>query len=163
MPNQVPKRTSNVPDETAYERLAVAYAHERAIRDHYALRLSDLRPGERLLDTEHADPGSSIRSDMRTIDVDNVIRIWEFKIHGSYQGLGQVLTYVASARRAARFATPVRGVLAAFAFRPEVVAAVEMLNLGIELVVIPETLRRAGGLLSPSGPVSAPIIPASTQ
>jgi hypothetical protein len=147
-----------MPDQSS-RRPAREYAHERAIRDRYALGISDLRPGERLLDVEHAEAGSSIRSDMRTIDVDGVLRIWEFKIRGSYQGLGQVLTYVASARRAARFATPVRGVLAAFAFHPEVVAAVEMLNLGIELVLIPETLRRAGGLLAPTGSVAAPVIP----
>ncbi|MGH2559028.1 MAG: hypothetical protein ACRDJH_08185 [Thermomicrobiales bacterium] len=57
----------------------------------------DFRPGERLLNNEHSYAGTNVRGDMRTLDSSNLIRIWEFEINASYEGLGQVLTYVAMA------------------------------------------------------------------
>lgn len=135
------------------------FEHECRVRDLYAERLAELRPQERLLATEHSYAGSKIRGDMRTIDADNVVRIWEFEIYCGYTGLGQVLTYVATARRATNFEKSTRGVLAAFGFQPEVIVAIEVLNLGVEVVQIPETLRLAGALLPTSASVTPPLIP----
>ena len=134
-------------------------AHECRIRDAYAARLADFRPGERLLATEHSYVGSRIRGDMRTIDPENVVRVWEFEVVCGYTGLGQVLTYLATARRSTDFSQPTRGVLAAFEFQPEVLTAIDVLNLGIEVVHLPETLRRAGEVLPAPAPVVAPAIP----
>jgi hypothetical protein len=139
------------------------HEHECRVRDLYASRLRELRPLERLLATEHSYAGSKIRGDMRTVDADNLIRVWEFEIFCGYTGLGQVLTYVATARRSTNFEKSIRGVLAAFEFQPEVVYAVEVLNLGIEIVHIPKTFRLAGAVLPAAPSVSPPVIPVLDQ
>src|SRR5262245_32901157 len=95
------------------------FAHECRIRDLYAARLTEFRPQERLLRTENGFAESRVRADMRTVDCGNVLRIWEFKIAASYDGLGQILTYLALERRATNFVRPVEGVLAAFSIQPE--------------------------------------------
>jgi hypothetical protein len=128
-----------------------AFARECKIRDAYALRLREFRPQEWLLKTENTLAGSRVRADMRTVDSANRLRLWEFKVEVSYDGLGQIQTYVALERRAqlARRTQPgqmVRGVLAGFTIQPEIRIAVEMLNLGIELVELPGVLRLAGGV-----------------
>lgn len=135
-------------DEVTDDQLSLAekYAGECKIRDLYSRRLTEFRPAERLLGTESMFEGSSVRADMRTVDEHNVLRIWEFKIFAGYEGLGQALTYLALARKAVNFDRPVKGVLAAFDFQSEIVSAVEVLNLGIELVAIPPKLRHAGGV-----------------
>jgi hypothetical protein len=74
------------------------YAVERKIRDVYASRLQEFRPGELLWRTEHTYPPSLVRGDMRTVDELNRIRVWEFKIRVGCDGLGQILTYMALAR-----------------------------------------------------------------
>lgn len=130
------------------------YAAERAVRDAYASRLREFRPTERLWKTEHTYPPSLLRGDMRTVDERNRIRIWEFKIRAGFDGLGQILTYVALARLELNFARPVLGVLAAFEAPAELLTTIEVLNLGIEVVVLPEQLRHAGRV--PAGP-STPI------
>jgi hypothetical protein len=122
------------------------FAHECRVRDLYAARLVEFRPLEKLLKTENTFAGSRVRADMRTVDSGNVLRIWEFKIAASYQGLGQVLAYLAMERLETNFRRVVRGVLAAFSFQSEVRAAVDVLNLGIELVELPVKLRLAGGI-----------------
>jgi hypothetical protein len=131
------------------------YAAERAIRDAYAARLREFRPTERLWKTEHTYPPSLLRGDMRTVDELNRIRIWEFKIKLGFDGLGQILTYVALARLELNFARPVLGVLAAFEVPVELLTAIEVLNLGIEVVTLPEQLRHAG--LVPATRPSMPI------
>jgi hypothetical protein len=131
------------------------FAPERLVRDLYAARLGEFRRGERLVKTEHTLPPSLLRGDMRTVDEAERIRIWEFKIRAGYDGLGQILTYVALARQEMNFARPVLGVLAAFEFLPELAQAIEVLNLGIETVVLPEKLRHAG--LTPPAPVLTPV------
>ena len=140
-----------------------ATEHECRVRDLYAARLQDERPNERLLDTEHSYPGTAIRSDMRTLDRANDVRVWEFEIVCSYTGLGQVLTYLAVARRAEGFERRVRGVLAAFEFQPEILLAVEALNLGLEIVHIPAKYRLAGGVPARAAPPPAPVIPSSPR
>lgn len=135
------------------------YAAERNIRDAYGARLAEFRPCERVWRTEHVYYPSLLRGDLRTVDTLNRIRIWEFKIKASYDGLGQILTYVALARKETKFSRPVLGVLAAFEFAPELATAVEVLNLGIELVVLPEPLRLAGQVPVAVSPVTIPNIP----
>lgn len=75
-----------------------------------------------------------------------MVRIWEFEIVASYEGLGQVLTYLALARKELNFARSVRGVLAAFKIQHEIQAAIEVLNLGVELVFVHDKLRAASGV-----------------
>jgi len=139
--------------------LGEVYAAERAVRDAYAARLSEFRPHERLWKTEHIYPPSLLRGDMRTVDRSNRIRIWEFKIKAGFEGLGQILTYVALARRELNFARPVLGVLAAFEFPDESLTAIEVLNLGIEAVVLPEQLRLAGAVPAVVTSIPVPRIP----
>jgi hypothetical protein len=135
------------------------YARERLIRDHFAACLRDERPGEVLLDTESSPKGLAIRADMKTVDNKNIVRIWEFKIRAGYEGLGQVLTYLAMARRDDCFQRYICGVLAAFEFQPEIVEAIQILNLGIEVFHIPAKYRLAGDNPA-SGPMAGlPIIP----
>jgi hypothetical protein len=134
------------------------YEHECRIRDAYAASLASERPYERLLSLEHTYGDAAtraIRGDMKTVNQNNILHIWEFKIQAGYSGLGQILTYVAMARKAMGFEKRVRGVLAAFAFQPEITEAIELLNLGIEAVEIPPKYRQAGGIL-PSGMLAAP-------
>jgi len=135
------------------------YAAERAVRDAYAGRLSEFRPDERLWKAEHTYPPSMLRGDMRTVDQLNRVRIWEFKIKAGFDGLGQILTYVALARLETHFSRPVLGVLAAFEFPGELLTAIEVLNLGIEAVRLPEQLRLAGTVPSTAASVLVPRIP----
>ena len=120
------------------------YDHECRIRDYFAKSLTEFRPNERLIATESVYQGTCTRVDMRTIDKFNVIREWEFKIHASYSALGQVQTYLAMARLRDNFRNRITGVIAAFEFHPELVKVIEVLNLGIELVRIPQWMARAG-------------------
>ena len=128
------------------EQTSSEFEHETRIRNYYSQNIARLRPGERLLDTEHSYPGNRLRVDMRTVDTYNCIREWEFKITADYKALGQILTYVALSRQHYQFRRTVRGVVAAFTFMPEVVTAIEVMNLGIELVTIPPSMRFAGNI-----------------
>jgi hypothetical protein len=139
--------------------LAEVFAHECRIRDLYAARLDEFRPRERLLKTESRPAGSRLRADMRTVDRSDVLRIWEFKIAASYEGLGQILTYVALERLANNFQRDVQGVLAAFTIQPEIRTAIDVLNLGIEVVELPNKLRLAGGIPAITTVPALPQIP----
>ncbi|MCG5464851.1 hypothetical protein MED01_003110 [Micromonospora sp. MED01] len=143
--------------------LGDGYAHECHVRDLYARRLTEFRPEEMLLKTEHSYAGSRVRADMRTVSSDGVIRVWEFKILAGYEGLGQALTYLALARKEQEFGRPIRAVLAAFAFQPEIRTTIEVLNLGIELVELPAKLRLAGGVPDIETAMSVPTIPHLTD
>lgn len=138
---------------------APGYEREGRIRDYYAAELEQHRPGELLVARENSYAGTAVRADMRTIDRGNVIRLWEFKLRAGHEALGQILIYVAMARRAEGYDQPIRGVIAAFEFMPELVDAVERMNLGLELVRLPPVLRLAGRI--PAGPAVAtiPVIP----
>lgn len=91
---------------------------------------------------------------MSTTDETGTVRVWEFKIIASYDSLGQVLVYLAQKRldylvqNASDIVQgklkDIRGVLAAFEFRPEVEIAIAILNLGVELVRIPRKYMAAG-------------------
>ncbi|GAA4243222.1 hypothetical protein [Dactylosporangium darangshiense] len=135
------------------------YAAERAIRDAYAARLEEFRPDERVWKTEHTYYPSLLRGDLRTIDKLNRIRVWEFKLKIGYDGLGQVLTYVALARQELKFARPVLGVLAGYEINPELLTAIEVLNLGIEVVILPATMRQAGRVPADTPSTDIPLIP----
>jgi hypothetical protein len=137
----------------------VAFAHECRVRDLYAARLEDFRPRERLLKTENGFVGSRVRADMRTVDSRNELRIWEFKIVASYEGLGQILTYLALERLTTSFQRGVQGVLAAFSIQAEIRTAIDVLNLGIELVELPAKLRLAGGIPAVTNASPVPNIP----
>ncbi len=150
--------TQTPSDYTDFER-------ETRIRDAYAANLARERPRERLLSLEHTYGEvtmRSIRGDMKTVDHNNALHIWEFKIQAGYSGLGQILAYVAMARKAVGFEKIVRGVLAAFSFQPEIKEAIELLNLGIEAVEIPPKYRKAGGILPTGMVAAAPSIPTKT-
>lgn len=131
-----------------------SYAHECKIRDAYSRDLAKLRPKERLLKTATRFEHTSLIADMSTTDETGTVRVWEFKIIASYDSLGQVLVYLAQKRldylvQNASDITQgklkdIRGVLAAFEFRPEVEIAVAILNLGVELVRIPRKYMAAG-------------------
>ncbi|NWC70365.1 hypothetical protein HX873_20920 [Pseudomonas sp. P7758] len=119
------------------------YEHECRVRDEFARGLQNHRAGELLARTEQRYKGTLLRADMRTVDKSDLIREWEFKINADYKALGQILQYVALARQAESF-RPIRGVIAAFSFTPEIIIANEVMNLNLELVVIPGWLRRSG-------------------
>ena len=120
------------------------YEHECRIRDCFAKNLFDLRPNERLIATESVYEGTGTRVDMRTVDKFNVLREWEFKIEAGYTALGQIITYLAMARIRDNFRNRIAGVIAAFDFHPELARVIEVMNLGIELVTIPQWMARAG-------------------
>ena len=129
------------------------HARESKIRDVYSAQLGKLRPRELLVGTEFKATGSGKRADMVTIDRDEVLQIWEFKIHATYEGLGQILAYTAAFRESKGFAKPVRGVLAACTFDHDIVRPIEILNLGIEVVRIPTSLWCAGDVPTGRGGV----------
>jgi hypothetical protein len=118
-------------------------ATERSVRDAYAKVLAELRPRERLIRREPGYELSPMRADMRTVDAANVLLEWEFKISAGHAALGQILTYVALARRE-KALRQIRGVIAAFEFSNELPFVIEQMNLGIELVVIPQWVRWGG-------------------
>ncbi len=133
------------------------FKHECRVRDEYARSLANYRNNEILARTEQRYVGTLLRADMRTVDTFDVIREWEFKINADYRALGQILQYVALARRAELF-RPIRGVIAAFEFTPELRLANEVMNLNLELVLLPSWLRTSGYLNEEVG-VTLPRIP----
>jgi hypothetical protein len=98
---------------------------------------------------------------MRTIDGTGLLREWEFKIIADYRTLGQILLYIAHARRERQFERPIRGVIAAFTIPIELRIAVEVLNLSIEFVTIPQWMRAAGRVPASGScqPIKIPKIP----
>src|SRR5262245_52864009 len=138
--------------------LAETYDHECRIRDAFAGRLGDLRPHERLVCIEPTFVQSALRADMKTVDVTGILRIWEFKISADHRSLGQILTYLAM-ERASSPGRKVRAVLAAFDFRDEIQEANEILNLCIEMVLIPPKLRLSGAVPTTVPAKDAPFIP----
>jgi hypothetical protein len=128
------------------EQKTSTFSHECRIRDFYANNLSRERADELLLDTEHSFSDGSTRADMFTVDKSDLMRIWEFKIKADYEALGQILTYVALAKQKTDFKRSIRGVIAAFEFRREIQIAIEVLNLGIEQVIIPAWMAQAGNI-----------------
>jgi hypothetical protein len=120
-------------------------ARECRVRDYFAQHVPYVRPRERLVSREQRYDGSLVRADMRTVDEYNVLREWEFKLHADRDAIGQILQYVALARRQEDF-RPIRPVIAAFTFTAEMICTVEVMNLNIELVTIPDWMRWAGGL-----------------
>jgi RecB family endonuclease NucS len=98
---------------------------------------------------------------MRTVDLNNVLREWEFKMRANASSLGQLLRYVALSRRDQNFQRHVVGVLAAFEFAEDVHFTNASMNLGLELVRLPRWLRNGGCVLLPSvTPYHAISIPA---
>jgi len=131
---------------------------ECQVRDYYAASLASVRPREVVVRREQRYNGSRLRADLRTVDEVDVLREWEFKLRADYRALGQILQYVALARRAENFRA-IRGVIAAFEFSEELVLANEILNLNLELVHIPQWMRLAGGVRVATAPAKGIRIP----
>jgi hypothetical protein len=123
----------------------VTYARERAIRDSYADDLQRYRPEELEVNRE-ALPGlqNRKRADLVTVDRQRLLRVWEFKIRATAEALGQLLVYLALCRRHYGDQRVIRAVLAAAEFDPDVTCAIEALNLGVEVVVLPPAVLNAG-------------------
>jgi hypothetical protein len=122
------------------------FAHETRIRDVFSNNLTIHRPLERLVKREVKYANSLVRADMRTVDQDDLLREWEFKLVANYSALGQILTYLSLIRREYKFKRQIRGVIAAFVIPPLIEETIETMNLGIELVRIPNSLRAAGNI-----------------
>ena len=158
---------------TENKELDSLFANECRIRDVYAKTLSTIRPAEKVVTTATRFKYSPLIADMLTTDTNNVLRVWEFKIIATYESLGQVLVYLAHKRldsildNAAQAKhgsfKNIRAVLAAFEFRPEVEVANAVLNLGIELVVIPKKYAGAGYVPSGTPQATTPRLPTPQQ
>ncbi|MGE8165952.1 hypothetical protein ACQKRQ_38150 [Paraburkholderia sp. NPDC080076] len=122
------------------------FAFECHIRDYFAANLQRFRPNELVSKCEVAYRTSRIRADLRTINQADVIFEWEFKIEADYSAIGQVMAYSAYAKIEFDFKRTVRPVIAAFRFPEEIRKAIEVNNLGIEIVQLPASLRAAGAL-----------------
>ncbi|WP_449542703.1 hypothetical protein [Enterobacter ludwigii] len=133
-------------------------ANECRIRDYYAVNLGYFRPEEKLARCEQRYPNSLLRADMRTVNPQNTIREWEFKINADYKALGQILQYIALARENEN-SRVIRGVIAAFTFTPELRLANERMNLNLELVLLPTWMRGAGALPLKPAPLLGTRIP----
>ena len=118
-------------------------AHECQVRDVYCRSLPNLRPDKRLVKTELRYATAARRVDMRTVDRFGTFREWEFKIRADQRTLGQLLIYLAHARRELAF-RPIRGVIAAFEIPEELRLGVEVMSLSIEFVTIPAWMSGAG-------------------
>ena len=135
----------------SYEAKNLDLPRETDVRTFYMNNLKYLRPGEKCIGTELSYKSTSIRADARTIDDRNLIREWEFKIHADYNALGQILTYVATAKYETDFSREIRGVIAAFYFREDLRRTVEVMNLNVDLILIPSWLRIPGSKSKFSG------------
>jgi len=122
------------------------FSYECHIRDFYAKNIKRFRPGELVSSKEVVYANSNIRADLRTVNCQDVIFEWEFKIEADYSAIGQVLSYTAQARTEFGFKRTVRPVIAAFKFPAEIKLAIEVNNLGIETVELPSWMRAAGSV-----------------
>lgn len=125
---------------------AAEFAHECRIRDLFARRMHEFRPGEILISTESSFPSSNRRADLKSVDVRNVLRLYEFKLIATPAAVGQALTYINLEQQAVGYDREVRGVLAAFRFEPDVIPTIRAMHLPIEVVTLPPHLARAGGV-----------------
>ncbi|MDQ3933702.1 MAG: hypothetical protein M3340_03630 [Actinomycetota bacterium] len=115
------------------------------MRNAYADELQRYRPLELEVSRERL-PGTADckRADLFTVDRQGLLRVWEFKVRATGASLGQLLLYLALCRRHYNGKRVVRPVLAAAEFDPDVTFAIEALNLGIEVVVLPPAVLNAG-------------------
>ncbi|WP_155301347.1 hypothetical protein [Cupriavidus necator] len=120
------------------------FAFECHIRDFYAANLKRYKPGHLVSQREVTYKTSRIRADLRTVDQHDVIFEWEFKIEADYSSIGQIMAYTAHAKVEFNFNRTVRSVIAAFEFPDEIRMAIEVNNLGIEMVRLPGAIRNAG-------------------
>jgi hypothetical protein len=137
---------------------ALKFERETRVRDLYAMAIQEVRPGEQVVGKECRSGKSGMRVDLRTVDISNLIREWEFKLYATYEALGQIQVYVCQAL-CVNPGRQVRGVIAAFGFQPELRETVRSLNLNIELVTIPQWMAQAGGVPLTSPPVNVVKIP----
>ncbi|WP_122046828.1 hypothetical protein [Vibrio atlanticus] len=109
---------------------------EIEIRDNFASRLIEFRPDEKLISCEQPYSEVALRTDMQTIDKDNTIRIWEFKVTADYSAIGQLIVYLHLKRKETQFGSNVVGVLAATEIPSHIREAVIASGLNIELYTI---------------------------
>ena len=119
-------------------------APECQIRNYYARNLNNVRPMEKLIGTELVHKPLSIRADMRTVDEQELIREWEFKIEADYKAIGQIMVYIASLKIKYNFKRPIRGVIAAVKIPDLIRRTITINSLEIELVQIPSWLCNGG-------------------
>ena len=138
------------------------FASECKIRDFYCTQLEQSRPRELIVKREATFDDWPLRADLRTVDENQLIREWEFKIRADYSSLGQILTYTALIREQMNFDRDVKGVIAAFEIPDHLSKAVRINNLNIELVTIPMWMAQAGNVpnaVAPLSPIGVPLIP----
>ena len=122
----------------------ITYARELAMRNAYADELSTYRSQEYEVSREGLPGGTRRRADLHTVDRNEVLRVWEFKIRATPDALGQLQMYLWLCRLHYGLSRVVRPVLAAAEFDPELPAVIEGLNLGIEVVRLPPAVLNAG-------------------
>ena len=140
----------------------LSFAHECKIRDFYSEQLAVVRPNEIIVKREATFESWALRADLRTVDHNDVIREWEFKIRANHSSLGQILAYTALFREQMNFERDVQGVIAAFEIPDYLVKAVRINNLNIELVTLPLWMAHAGNIpltTQAHPPVDVPFIP----
>jgi hypothetical protein len=120
------------------------FAYECHIRDFYAANLKRYKQGHLVSQREVTYKTSRIRADLRTVDEHDVIYEWEFKIQADYSSIGQIMAYTARAKVEFNFKRTVRSIIAAFDFPDDIRMAIEVNNLGIEMIRLPESIRNAG-------------------
>ncbi len=138
------------------------FASECKIRDFYCTQLDQSRPRELIVKREATFANWPLRADLRTVDDNQLLREWEFKIRADYSSLGQILTYTALMREQLKFERDVKGVIAAFEIPDHLSRAVRISNLNIELVTIPMWMAQAGDIpiaAAPPSSVDVPFIP----
>ncbi|MCG3865810.1 MULTISPECIES: hypothetical protein [unclassified Photobacterium] len=113
---------------------------ELKMRDSYAKRLREFRPDERLISREGTIHGTSLRTDMITVDIKNVIRVWEFKVTADYSALGQLLVYLHLKRKETEFKKSVIGVLAVTEISEYIKEVIISSGLNIEIVLLNKSI-----------------------
>lgn len=136
---------------------SIIYARECVVRDAFADALHEYRPLELEISRESL-PGliGRKRADLFTVDRDDVLRVWEFKLRAGPDAIGQVLVYLALCRKHYGFNRVIRPVLAAAEIDNDVRYAVEALHLGIELVQLPVAVLNDGHLTYTPAPSVVP-------
>ncbi|MFG0217179.1 hypothetical protein ACFU8X_29410 [Brevibacillus porteri] len=135
----------------------IEFEKETLIRDAFARNLKKFKPDQLVLAKEANCSQSNLRVDLQTVDKNEVFREWEFKLYADYKALGQILTYMALAKKGSNFSRDIIGVIAAFEFQPELISTIRTLALAIEIVKLPPWLAKAGKVRLPASTTTSHI------
>lgn len=113
--------------------------YETELRDKFAAKLQYFRPNEKLLSKEAINE-FGLRTDMETVDVNNTIRIWEFKLRADYSAIGQIIVYTNLKRLESHANRQIVGVIAAVEIPEYVEKSINACGLAIEFVKIPRSV-----------------------